>query len=332
MQVQHVLKGKTLLSSKANQTASSHNKRQKREDDLVLMHVPYNFGNTVEKVALLGPNGTIAVYRALLAETGDSFAQVSEPNSWEEIESVMQPGGEAWGHINPDLQVMNNITNCPHYLSPAKYWPEDLAQSYFGNKTIFGIIRDPYEKLVAQFRGGMADYGGFPRQMMVTCDVNAAIKGRMKELLQSQQESGNMFQNGCAHIPQAEYFEGPYGIQVPVDNWRFPLSMNELFEEHGYTWRVHEDDIMHVELCEDHWSVEFDDETRSLVQQVYQKDFDLLCQSFGYCNVDENACLQGVFHMCPESKFSWDSARDLYCPKAGVDLTTFNVREREECS
>merc|ERR1719253_337773 len=104
---------------------------------------------------------------------------------------------------------------------------------------------------------------------------------------------------GCVNIPQSEYFEGPYGIKHVVDNWRFPQSANELLEEHGYPWHIQKEDVLHVWKCEDSWSADFDDETRSLVKQVYSKDFDLICKHFGHCNQDQNTCIQGVHNMCP---------------------------------
>merc|ERR1719414_1549602 len=112
--------------------------------------------------------------------------------------------------------------------------PKDLAQKYFGNKTIFGMLRDPYERLTAFFRGGFSGYGGSYPEFYKTCDVNGAVKQMMKDVL----EKNDTFHAGCTFVPQAEYFEGEYGIKLPVDNRRFPFSMNEVFEEHGYPWRL----------------------------------------------------------------------------------------------
>ena len=44
-------------------------------------------------------------------------------------------------------------------------------------------------------------------------------------------QDGEPFANNCNFLPQAEFFEAPFGATVGVDNRRFPDSMNELFKE-----------------------------------------------------------------------------------------------------
>lgn len=303
------------------------------QKDLVLMHMPYNFGNTVEKVAMFSNASKEAYSKYVVELGGGSFAGTSAGSkqaTWDQVNKLAQAGGEVWGHMNPDLQVTSAATGCPLYLSPPKHWPQDVAKTYFGNRTIFGIIRDPYEKLVAQFRGGMPDYGGYNRLVTASCDINTAVKSRMKAIIATGKPPSEFFEGGCASLPQSEFFEGDYGITLPVDNWKFPKSMNEVFETHGYDWRIETDDILHVNLCNEHWSGDFDSETRSLVQQVYKKDFELLCKSFGYCDYDQNTCLQGVPNMCPPSLLAWDESKKLSCPIATA--STVNLRMRTECS
>jgi len=309
-----------LVTTRSGDHGSKQNSR-----DLVFVHVPYNFGNTVEKVAMFPADADVNDYNSYIGELGGTFDTPVRQDTWEHINSVLKPGGEVWTHLHPDLQVTSEHTQCPLYMTPQKYWPKDVAERYFGNKTIFGILRDPYERLVAEFRGNMSSYGG-SSELIDTCGLNAAVKKQLKDIV----ASGNIFEGACAHLPQAEYFEGPHGIDIAVDNWRFPDSVNEVFEEHGYDWRIRTDDIMHVELCQDVWSQGFDEETRSLVRQIYAKDFDLLCEKFGYCDTDQNTCLQGVPTMCPGQLFTWNSSIGMACPNAGVNLT--NARIRPECA
>jgi hypothetical protein len=293
------------------------------------MHIPFNFGNTIEEVALFAEiDHRKAAYQIELKQlSGDdySFAVPSQPSTWEHINSIKKSGGEVWGHMNPDLQPISNETGCPLYLTPQKYWPADLAKQYFGDKKVFGVLRDPYEKLVAQFRGNMPDYGG--TEDVSTCNLNEAVKATMQELL----NGGNIFAGACTNVPQSEYFDGPYGISIPVDNWRFPQSANELFEDHGYNnFHIRQNDIMHVNQCADHWSAEFDKETRKMIREFYKKDFDLLCKSFGYCDFDQDTCLQGVETMCPNSVLKWNSSSEMACPTGNNELAS-NVRVRDEC-
>ena len=86
--------------------------------------------------------------------------------------------------------------------------------------------------------------------------------------------------------------------------------------------------------CNDVWAADLDEEAKSLVRkvgpvetvrifrsqlssslEVYQRDFDLICREFGYCNFGEATCLKGVPGMCPEGIFTWDDHLKVYVPK-----------------
>lgn len=108
--------------------------------DLVFLHMPYNFGNTIEKVAMFPPETSrIEVIGLALSMGGGSFANPQGKNvpSWDYIKSITKPGGENWGHFNPDLMVEAKNPKCPLYLTPPKYWPEAVAKKYFGDKNYF---------------------------------------------------------------------------------------------------------------------------------------------------------------------------------------------------
>uniref|UniRef100_A0A7S2CEG4 Sulfotransferase n=1 Tax=Alexandrium andersonii TaxID=327968 RepID=A0A7S2CEG4_9DINO len=196
------------------------------------------------------------------------------------------------------MNVVSEVTGCPMYFTPQKYWPKALAEKYIGGKTPFGLLRDPYERLVAFFRGNMTGYGGSYPEYIKTCDVNGAVKLMMKRLL----EGGDPYAKGCTFIPQAEYFERPYGIQLPVNLRQFPASMNRVFSEHGYpaSFQITISDVQHVLLCSQVWPGDLDEEARRMVRKVYWRDFELLCKYFGYCDPDENCCLWQVPTMCPD--------------------------------
>lgn len=276
--------------------------------DLVLMHIPYNFGHTVEVEALFpinpikkeGVNG-------MSNPEANKIVLLNVTRKMVRAMRLLKPGAEVWGHLNPDLNIMSEVTGCPMYYTPPKYWPEDLAQRYFGNKTSFGMLRDPYERLVAIFRGGFAGYGGNYPQFRDNCDVNGAVKMLMKDLL-----TKNQFHAGCTFVPQAEYFDGPYGVKLPVDNRQFPTSMNNIFQDHGYKFHIKTDKIAHVRGCDEAWSGDFDAETRSLIKQHYARDFELLCKYFNYCDDEEKVCLPQVPYMCPPHLFKWDEKAKMF--------------------
>jgi len=278
------------LEIKSKPTALERGQR-----DLVLMHIPYNFGHTVENVAMFGSSPGSALRMGAYVLGLGGFSSVGRQASWEEARSLSRKHGEIWGHLNPDLQVINKVTGCPMYYTPQKYWPEQLAAKYFGNKTVFGMLRDPYERLVAFFRGNLEGYGGSYPEFLKSCDVNGAVKKMMLDYL-----AGDKFANGCTFLPQAEFFDGPYGIKVPIDNRFFPSSMNKAFVAHGYPdFHIATSDVLHVALCQDVWAADLDAETRSLVKKVYAADFELLCKHFGYCDNEENCCIFQVPMMCP---------------------------------
>lgn len=258
-------------SSRWQQATSGALEAREPQGSLAFMHVPFNFGHTVESVAAFS--------------------------------------GVIWGSMNPALTETSNATGCPYYFTPPKYWPVDLANQYFGSSEVFGILRDPYERLVAMFRGGMEGYGAaYNHSLLETCDIDQGIQ----EMLHNYLYGGNRFASDCALIPQAEYFEGPYAITVPVDNRLFPHSANAVLAEHGYPIYIPQDAILHVSDCQEKWSADLSPETRRLIRQIYAKDFELLCSHFGYCDNDEVVCLTYVNGMCPESVFSWNPELQMY--------------------
>lgn len=180
------------------------------------------------------------------------------------------------------------MTGCPLHNTPQKWWPRPLAEQYFGNKTVFGILRDPYERLVSFHR----DPDFYP-----DCDVNKAVKNTLKTFLQ-----GKHFTESCRFLPQAEFFDGPFGVSLPIDIRRFPASANDVLERHGYTdVRVSMDDVLRAGGCPNVWAGDLDNETRLMTRLVYKRDFDLLCKHFGYCDPEETMCLSHIPGMCPEA-------------------------------
>ena len=129
-------------------------------------------------------------------------------------------------------------------LAQRKHWPKDIAESYFSNKKIFGLLRDPYERLVAMFRGGVSGYGGNFAEELKTCDVDSAVRKMMLQYL-----SGDIYAEGCTFLPQAEFFDPPFGITVPVDNRWFPDTANDVLAKHGYT---------NMRIATDAWLMQFE--------------------------------------------------------------------------
>jgi len=273
-----------------------------RTRDLAFVHVPSNFGHSVERAAFAGQD-------AEDLELAGSDAEVAQG-----------PGGEAWGMMAPYLRQISDRTGCDLYYTPPKYWPEAVLRKYFRldesqNRTIFGMLRDPYDKLVNEFReqslgvlsslnvrllrkaisereGSMDRESPEYQRFYEDCDVNAWVKAEL-----TKYKDGSRFRGNCHLLPQKEYFEGPHGIQVPIDNRLIPQSFNQVVQSHGYDIQMSTGSTEHGDKCDiSAWSL--DAEAKALIREVYAEDFELLCQHFGYCDREELTCLRQLPHMC----------------------------------
>jgi len=268
--------------------------RRAADQDLVFVHVPYNFGHSVERVALLGSNASLVSFGSAV---GLAMTRALDPGvRLAGVQGMRQPGGEVWGRMFPRLNDVSPVTGCLLAFTPPSLWPRHLAEEYLGGKISFGLLRDPFERLVAQFRGSFGDrYGGSYPEYLKTCDVNGAVRQMMLDY-----KAKGAYHGGCTFLPQAEFFRGEFGAALALDNRRFPSSFNELMEERGYgAIRMSKEDILHVWQCPEAWAGDLDCETRALVREVYAEDFRLLCERFGYCDPAENTCLREVPGMCP---------------------------------
>jgi len=253
---------------------------------LVLVHVPWNFGHTMEKVAWTNDAPDVdkgAFWDAAYGPTRNLAL----------LQSMKRQGGETWGATDSRLIAKSSV-GCDMYMTPPNIWSPTLAQSYFGNKQRFGILRDPYERLVAIFRGNLGSYyGGAYHQFYSTCDVDGAVNKMMDDAAR------NKYAHNCVFVPQAEYFGGPYGATVFVDNTQFPDSMNAVLHQYGYAWNVDQSDIIHVRGCDNVWAGDLKPATKQRVQQHFARDFDLRCEKFGLCNREDAGCLKKIPGMCP---------------------------------
>jgi len=269
------------------------------QQDLAFVHVPMNFGNSIALTAAVGSGSTLL------------YGQVSgaAQQGWSAVSPMLRSGAPVWGPMNPDLQVTSEL-GYPMYYTPQSLWPKDLAERYFGNKTVFGLLRDPHERLVAYFRGQFGTARGWqftPDGRVCAGELNSFVKAKLAPLVRdpSQVPEVNL------HV-QADYFEGPHAITAPLDLDAFPLSANALLQAHGYGVEIRADDMIHVHGCDETWAGDLDAEARGLIQQYYARDFALRCAHFGYCDASQDHCLQHVPGMCPSKAFAWDDGAGAY--------------------
>mmetsp|Transcript_61130 Transcript_61130/g.189377 ORF Transcript_61130/g.189377 Transcript_61130/m.189377 type:complete len:358 (+) Transcript_61130:80-1153(+) len=308
--------GYQLTAGSAEPAATAQTAPPSGRRDLAMAYLPYNFGHTVAKAAL------------------------ASDIKWGDCGSRTGRADTCMGHGT------STVTGCELMYTPGKYWPKDAAKAYFGNMTVFGILRDPYERMVSQFRGsGRFTYP----DLFAKCDVNAGVKSMMREYLANVKvpAHGLCDDRGDEHVGrdqgdplgrsspqlhsatpglaahrlreepgQRHVGHRPNGATVFVDNRQFPHSMNSVLLAHGYKEiQIAPEEVAHVTGCDHVWAGDLDSEAKALVRQVYARDFQLLCSHFGYCDTLENTCITRVPGMCPPQLFKWDSAQQMFTRK-----------------
>lgn len=270
--------------------------------DLAFVHIPFNLGNTLEAVATFG-KGPDALKKFGMTFTFNQRPDADYFAKWAYTKTMLgdrlQTMPQMWGPVNPDLAAISSA-GCNTFVTPPKFWPSGVAQAYFRNLTRFTIMRDPYERFVSIFRTFSAHngemFGGFFAPYAKNCDANGAINAMLDRAMI------NKYDHGCAYIPQSEYFEGEYGAQVIVDGRKFPYSLNSVLRDHHYDEMIIQpEDCMHVTGCSEVWAGSLTPGTKARIRAYYAKDFEILCATFGYCNYDENTCLENVPTMCPRA-------------------------------
>jgi hypothetical protein len=275
------------------------------EKDLVFVHVPMNFGTGIALTAAVGSGSNLTYNQMAIAAEG-----------WKTVSKIAQPDAPVWGPLNPDLQKETYI-GYPLYYTPAKYWPEDVKEKYFGDKTTFGVLRDPYERIVALFRSYNSPDGVSRGWDFVddgqNCadDLNAFVKANLKQLIRKFSQHPK---NANFHV-QADYFEGDHAIQEVLDMDTFPQSANELLQKHGYNVNMGIDDVFHIHGCDDTFVDDLDAESKSLIELFYARDFKLRCEKLGHCDKTQHHCVVQSPGMCPNRLYNWDDATHRYVRK-----------------
>lgn len=298
--------GCALLQTKSSLIVSQYHAQQ----DLVFVHVPMNFGNSITEQVALGTGSKLS-YNEVTAAGG---------KGWDYINSIALEDASFWGPMNPDLQVHSNwnggellsdtAQGCPMYYTPQQFWPADLAQKFFGDKTVFGLLRNPYDRVLAFLRsqvGGVIQGFAFDNR---TCDFGAKVK------MMFDGKASWPPALRCQLQPQAPFFEGKNRITLPLGLEDFPMNAQKLLEDHGYS-SVHLDpnEMHHVAGCDNTWGMDLDAETKAILKNYYAKDFDLMCKVFGQCDTDHASCCKRVPGMCPLKAFDWHSDNSSYTEK-----------------
>lgn len=259
---------------------------------LQFIHIPCTFGHTVEESGLKGA----------LKEDGKM-----------QVDSI-KGGQMQWGEMIPQLDQLSDVTGCNLFYTPTKYWPPELQRSLLANRTLFAMLRDPYDRMANEFRmqvGGIDSVftktfrkdisqreGHLEReaeqyqQFYKNCDVNAYLQTELKKYL-----AGDRFRTNCHLLPSSEFFDVGSGMSVePIDERKIPDSFNQFMEKHQASPRM--EASMHNFWCNEISAYSLNEETKGLIRKVYAEDFRLACKYFGYCDDHELFCHENIPDMC----------------------------------
>jgi len=296
-----------------NFTATSALTDEEGSNPLVFMHMPFSFGHTLERIAMMPPTSDMNEYANVMVHAtaiqARTYKLVHDVQHLREdlLEFTGRPDAIFWGHAHPQLMDYTGVTgfSCPLAFTPQVYWAEEYLQSYFGKQPlVFGLLRNPYERLVSIFRSGAAGYANSSSESysryLDTCDVNGWVRDSLQKFTDGAGVKGKSF-DSCLFFPQSAYFAGPHGIKLAVDARKFPQSMNQVLHEHGLPdLQIKEQDIVQgLAVCDHVWAGSLTANVKDLIQKVYRSDFLLLCKHFGYCDFNEPSCISGVPGNCP---------------------------------
>jgi len=223
----------------------------------------------------------------------DLWFKLHDQNLWSQSEGA--EAAQLWGHASPMLRATSQVTGCILADTPPNDWPEMFAKKYMDNKIAFGVLQDPYTRIVDFFKS-------HPRVFATeteTCDVDTAVEKSL-----GRWTSGDKYELNCGLIPQSEYFDGKYGAKLAIDGRNLTGSLHETMQKHGFDFNKNGfADLMARRQkiggkCQHLWAGSLSNYSKKLVKVVYENDFKLLCSKFNYCDNDETPCLDKLSGAC----------------------------------
>ncbi|OLP89170.1 hypothetical protein AK812_SmicGene29410 [Symbiodinium microadriaticum] len=311
------------------------------QKDLALTHVPCTFGHSVEMAGLQLPRSDLSDW----LKVWQSFNTTPE-EGLELMRSATAPDVPLWGMMDPVLRGFSKLTGCHLYYTPPKYLPKDVGQQYYGNKSAFTFLRDPYDRAVNDFRaqvfgldsiftmscrqntsvreGHLERESEKYRNWYRTCDVNSYLRAELPKVLE-----GDIYRADCHFLPQADYFENPFANTTAIDNRKIPESFNALMVERGY-FNITMPRTLHNYVCNNISAYTLAEDVKMLIRKVYARDFDLICSLFGYCDREEVTCLGQIPNMCGGKPGVNSTAFSANADKASSMPDAFSAARRVE--
>mmetsp|Transcript_115469 Transcript_115469/g.313456 ORF Transcript_115469/g.313456 Transcript_115469/m.313456 type:complete len:328 (-) Transcript_115469:111-1094(-) len=233
---------------------------------LVFIHIPRNAGSSIEMCSQLDPQ---------------------------------LPASQRWGCANENIRGLTRmpfLSGFPGYDSPwppacyKQHVPPQYLPDIYHDKETFCIVRDPYSRMVSQFRFLMIHTAW--NQQNCTADVmNQAL---LEDLTAAKKE--NPYIADCHYLPQSTFVHGinpntaaPVFKDKKTRSCKHILRLEHLsadFEglmsSHGYPYELHKKNRAGGTLgpkdCSHLSKQHLSPKVRALIEEVFAQDF----QRFGY--------------------------------------------------
>lgn len=228
---------------------------------LVFIHIPRNAGTSVEMCSQMDPN---------------------------------LPAEQRWGCANEQIR---GLTRLPHLNGHPGYdlpWPpacykqhvppQFLPDVYAGKET-FCIVRDPYSRMVSQFKFLMI-HTAWSKQ---NCSADVMNKALLEDLTAAKHE--NPYIADCHYLPQTTFVYGinpdtaaPVFKDEKTRSCEHVLHLEHLSDEfeglmssHGYPYELHKKNKARGTLgpkdCSHLTKEQLSPEVRKLIKEVFAEDF-----------------------------------------------------------
>lgn len=194
------------------------------------------------------------VYKADLSkevEGGKELAFIGIPlNGGKSIEELSTPGTSGWGHRNQLLAGETRVFD-QGYLCSLTNVPPTLVHWAYSNRQTFCVVRDPYERMVAEFQRSLEAQGRSPPEGDCEKMLNAFVFDSLLRVLGDSRNAARPYSSDCRFLPQAAFVHGWHLKAEQVDHGeascshmfnydQLPGEVNHFLASQGFSQRLSE--------------------------------------------------------------------------------------------
>lgn len=184
-------------------------------------------------------------------------------NAGTTIENIANERNIKWGRFKPEHKNTVLNKNCTYWHTPPKYFNNN---SLYKKDETFCVIRDPYDRIVSEYKYRNDKKKHTPKNMNKWIHEN---------LIPLNYVDGGM---NCHFIPQYDYIYDDNDKQT----CHHILNFNNLSDDFNNMTKKYNIDLQLLESRKDNKTVnsvtvnDLTDDTKQLIKTVYYKDFDIL--------------------------------------------------------